>query len=71
MVSPAIGSGLIPVVGYIFPFNKDDKISPPSTVGAAGLIIKQWQWRRYGLGANLFMKENKYTVTSLSFTVYV
>src|SRR5579864_8446068 len=31
IVSPAIGNGLIPVVGYIFPFSKNDKESPPST----------------------------------------
>jgi hypothetical protein len=36
--SPAIGSGIIPVLGYIFPFNSKDKVSPPSTVGVAGLI---------------------------------
>ncbi len=29
--SPAIGSGIIPVLGYIFPFSSKDKISPPST----------------------------------------
>ncbi|MGA8736194.1 MAG: hypothetical protein WB558_19910 [Terriglobales bacterium] len=33
--SPAIGSGIIPVLGYIFPFSTKDKISPPSVVGAA------------------------------------
>jgi hypothetical protein len=26
--SPALGSGTIPVVGYIFPFSKNDKVSP-------------------------------------------
>jgi len=36
--SPAIGSGIVPVLGYIFPFSKNDKVSPPSTIGAAGLI---------------------------------
>src|SRR5260370_27768825 len=38
IVSPAIGSGIIPVAGYIFPFQEKDKVSPPSVVGAAGLI---------------------------------
>jgi hypothetical protein len=36
--SPAIGSGMTPVLGYIFPFNKHDKVSPPSTIGVAGLF---------------------------------
>jgi hypothetical protein len=38
IVSAAIGSGIIPVAGYIFPFQEKDKVSPPSVVGAAVLI---------------------------------
>src|SRR5262245_12929761 len=34
--SPAIGSGLLFGLGYVFPLNKNDKISPPSTVGGMG-----------------------------------
>src|SRR5271170_3300331 len=64
IVSPAIGSGIIPAVGYIFPFSKNDKISPPSTVGAAGLITNNGS-SGFGLGAQLFMKEDKYEITSL------
>ena len=41
--SPAIGSGMTPVLGYIFPFNKHDKVSPPSTIGVAGLFTEQRQ----------------------------
>ncbi len=66
IVSPAIGAGIIPAVGYIFPFGKDDKISPPSTVGAAGLITDNGS-RGFAVGAQLFMKENKYEITSLYF----
>ena len=66
IVSPAIGAGIIPAVGYIFPFGKDDKLSPPSTVGAAGLITNNGS-SGFGLGAQLFMKENKYAITSLYF----
>src|SRR6266576_1562925 len=36
--SPALGTGLVPVLGYIFPLQKNDKVSPPSVIGAAGLI---------------------------------
>ena len=36
--SPALGSGLIPVVGYIFPLRSHDEVSPPSVIGASGLI---------------------------------
>jgi hypothetical protein len=64
IVSPAIGSGIIPAVGYIFSFNKNDKISPPSTVGAAGLITNDGS-SGFALGGQLFMKENKYEISSL------
>jgi hypothetical protein len=64
IVSPAIGTGIVPILGYIFPFSKDDKISPPSTVGAAGLITDNGS-SGFGLAAQLFMKENTYAVTSL------
>jgi len=63
LVSPAIGSGIIPIVGYIFPFSKNDKISPPSTVGAAGLITNNGT-SGFGLGAQLFLKQNTYQVTA-------
>jgi hypothetical protein len=36
--SPAVGSGVVLVGGYIFPFRMADKVSPPSTIGAAGLF---------------------------------
>ncbi len=64
IVSPAIGSGIIPAVGYIFPFSKNDKISPPSTIGAAGLITNNGS-SGFALGGQLFMKENKYEISSL------
>jgi Omp85 superfamily domain len=63
IVSPAIGSGIVPVVGYIFPFQEKDKISPPSVVGAAGLITNNGS-RAFGLGTELFMKENRYELKS-------
>jgi hypothetical protein len=63
IVSPAIGNGVIPVVGYIFPFSKNDKISPPSTIGAGGLITDNGT-RGYFLGGQLFFDKNKYEVTA-------
>ena len=63
IVSPAIGAGLIPFVGYIFPFGKNDKISPPSTIGAAGLITNNGS-SGFAVGGQLFMKENTYQVTA-------
>jgi Omp85 superfamily domain len=63
IVSPAIGKGIIPGLGYIFPFSKEDKISPPSVVGAAGMFTNNGS-RGFGIGADLYMKEDTYEVTS-------
>jgi hypothetical protein len=63
LVSPAIGSGIIPIVGYIFPFSKNDKESPPSTVGAGGLITNNGT-RGFGLGAQLFLREDTYEINA-------
>lgn len=61
--SPAIGSGIVPVLGYIFPFSTKDKVSPPSTVGVAGLITNNGS-RGFAIGGQLFLKENTYEITS-------
>lgn len=61
--NPAIGSGIVPVVGYIFPFSTKDKISPPSVVGTAGLITNNGS-RGFVVGGQLFVRENRYQITS-------
>jgi hypothetical protein len=61
--SPAIGSGIIPVLGYIFPFSANDKVSPPSTIGVAGLITNNGS-RGFAIGGQLFLKQNTYEITS-------
>jgi hypothetical protein len=60
--SPAIGSGIVPVLAYIFPFSTKDKISPPSVVGTAGLITNNGS-RGFAVGAQLYLKENRYRIT--------
>jgi len=64
IVSPAIGSGLIPVAGYIFPFQMKDKTSPPSVVGIAGLITNN-DSRGFGVGADIYLKKATYELKSL------
>ena len=64
IVSPAIGNGFVPVAAYIFPFRVKDKKSPPSVIGAAGLITDNGS-RAIALAADLFMKENRYELTSI------
>jgi hypothetical protein len=63
IVSPAIGKGIVPVVGYIFPLQMKDKKSPPSVVGAAGLITDNGS-RAIAVAADLYMKENRYELAS-------
>jgi hypothetical protein len=61
--SPAVGSGIVPVLGYIFPFSTKDKVSPPSTIGAAGLVTNNGT-RGFAIGGQLFLKQNTYEITS-------
>ena len=60
--SPAIGSGLILAVGYVFKFNQDDKLSPPSVIGAVGAFTNNGS-RGGGVGGRLYFGENKYQTT--------
>ena len=62
--SPAVGIGIIPGLGYIFPFSRNDKVSPPSVIGVAGLITDNGS-RGIGVGGDLYMKQDTYEVTSL------
>ena len=66
IASPAIGAGVVPILGYIFPLDKDDKTSPPSTIGGAGLITNNGS-TGYVLAAQLFINENKYAITTFYF----
>ncbi len=61
--NPALGAGIVPVAGYIFPFSMKDKISPPSVIGAGGLITNNGT-RAFAFGGQLFVKENRYQITS-------
>jgi hypothetical protein len=61
--SPAIGTGIIPVVGYIFLFSKQDKISPPSVVGGAGLFTDNGS-RALALAGQLYVKQNTSIITA-------
>jgi hypothetical protein len=61
--SPAIGSGIVPVVGYIFPFSTKDKVSPPSVVGAAGLVTNNGS-RGFAVGGKLYLKQDTYRLSA-------
>ena len=60
--SPAFGSGLLLITAYVFKLNKNDKKSPPSSLGAAGVFTSNGT-RGLALGGRLYLKENKYQTT--------
>jgi hypothetical protein len=60
--SPAVGSGLVLAVGYVFKLNQEDKLSPPSTIGLVGAFTNSGT-RGGGLGGRLYFSENKYQTT--------
>jgi hypothetical protein len=64
IASPALGTGIIPVLGYIFPLRKDDQVSPPSVVGMAGIVTDNGS-SGFGAYADLYMKEKTYRITGV------
>ena len=60
--SPAFGSGLLLITGYVFNFDQKDKVSPPSWFGGAGAFTNNGT-RALILGGRLYLKENKYQTT--------
>ena len=60
--SPAFGSGLLLITGYVFKFNQSDQKSPPSWLGGAGVFTNNGS-RGLALGSRLYLQENKYQVT--------
>ncbi len=61
--SPALGSGIVPVLAYIFQLDRSDKTSPPSLVGAAGLVTDNGT-RGFVAAGEFYFMENTYRVTA-------
>ena len=64
IVSPALGAGIIPVLGYITPIPAKDRTLEPSVVGAAGLITNNGS-RGFGLGADLYLDKARYELETV------
>jgi len=62
--SPALGTGIVPVLGYIFPFRKDDQVSPPSVVGMAGIATNNGS-RGLAAYTDLFIHQNTYRISAV------
>lgn len=73
--SPALGSGIVPVLAYIFPLSSSDKNSPPSVIGAAGLVTDNGT-QAFAMAGELYFRENTYRTTAgyargnLNYTLY-
>jgi hypothetical protein len=62
--SPAVGSGLVLVSGYVFKLSTNDSLSPPSFLGAVGAGTNNGS-RGVLFGGRLYFAENKYQTTLL------
>ena len=60
--SPAFGSGLLLIAGYVFKLDQQDKTSPPSWLGAASAFTSNGTGAVI-VGGRLYFKENKYQTT--------
>jgi len=57
--SPALGTGIVPIMGYIFPLSTRDQVSPPSVIGGAGLVTNNGS-RAFALAGNFYFKDDRY-----------
>jgi hypothetical protein len=64
--SPALGTGIVPVLGYIFPLSTRDKISPPSVIGGAGLVTDNGS-AAFALAGDFYFREDTYRATAAYF----
>jgi Omp85 superfamily domain len=62
--SPAIGSGLLLGFGYVFPLNKNDKVSPPSIIGGMGFRTNNGSRGGAVLGVFNF-REDRYRIATV------
>lgn len=62
VTSPTLGYGLILGVGYVFRLKMNDKVSPPSMIGAAAAFTNSGS-RGFVVGGKLYFAENKYQTT--------
>ncbi|RPI21258.1 MAG: hypothetical protein EHM61_25225 [Acidobacteria bacterium] len=62
IASPTIGTGLEWALGYVFPFSRQDKISPHSVAGVGGLFTDNGS-RGIAGGGRLYFKQDKYRFT--------
>ena len=57
--SPALGTGIVPVLGYIFPISTRDTTSPPSFITGAGLVTNNGS-SAFVVAGDLYFKHDTY-----------
>lgn len=62
--SPALGNGIVPMLGYIFPLSKQDSVSPPSVIGGLGLITDNGS-QAFAVAGDLYFKRDTYHATTV------
>ena len=60
--SPALGTGIVPVLGYIFPLSTRDNISPPSVIGGVGLATNNGS-AAFAVAGDFYFSEDTYRAT--------
>jgi hypothetical protein len=61
--SPTFGWGIIGRLGYIFPLDPKDKVSPPSIAGVFGYYSQNDSWAA-GAFSKFFVDEDRYRITA-------
>ncbi len=62
--SPALGAGIVPILGYITPIPAKDKKIEPSVFGAAGLVTNDGT-RGWGLGTDTYIDKARYEMEAV------
>jgi surface antigen Omp85-like protein len=59
--NPTIGTGLAGVAAIVFPLSKEDRISPPTTIGVGGFFTDNHSWA-LGAGGRLYLAEDRWRI---------
>ena len=59
--SPTLGTGLAAVAAVLFPISRQDRVSPPTTLGIGGLYTDNHSWA-FGAAGRLYLSEDRWRV---------
>lgn len=67
VVDPSIGNGFAGVVLYTLRLDRNDKVSPPSTFGGAGVYTSSGSWG-IGGGGKFYLKQDRFRIAGVGMT---